>query len=1307
MRSLSDTVARQDDEQPRMPRTQRQEGGGLESLSMSHWTLSARLDGAELEFSLGDGRRLAWRSRLPASLLQQAARPSTAAGVFGAELAARLAGSAPRPLSILYEGEGVLDDTDWERLELGAASMAEHFALGRQLLSETEVDLAPAATLAETLAACVVHGGTARACPQAQRIALDTLEQERAREALAAAHVIVLDGVVLPDLLERANWPGQQRLLVLAGLESTRHLAAALDSGAAVLCLAQPGDLIGEPVVAMLRQLGNGHSVGEAVRWLHRRAAPRAFEARLYGDPEMRFVRSQPPMSRRQVTSLSFDLVGSTTLLAALGDEAYAETLADMHARCTDIVRRHRGQPDDPQGNDGVMGYFGHPEAVEDAAVRAVEAGLGIVRTVAEIGLSVRVGIATGLVVVKAGQPVGLSIHLAARLQQAAAPGTVLASESTRRLVAHAFDLQRVQERAPMKGIDAAEVYHVVLGPRRDIQEHRLERLAALTPLVGRQAELERLHACWRRARLARGGLAVVRAEAGMGKSRLVREFRHQLVQSGVKVLECRCRADASASPFLTLAEALRRWLDIGPRDEVALALQKLAAAVPRQARTGEPLALLAALLGLAPQPPQAASGNPRRRLLELLVGWFQAFARDEPCCLVVEDWHWVDPSMREFVEQLAQRPAGPGLLVVITVRSQASAPPFASGRHEHIELGGLAPEAARELVEHVCAHAPLPTRLVSQLAARGDGVPLFLEEAARMTLELGADGAGPELRALESVPASLQDLLTARLDGLGAARSVAQVAAVLGRQFSRALLAALLDAAGHGLDAAALDERLAVLVDSGLVRREDDARLAFRHALIRDAAYASLWARDRRTLHGQVVKLLQQSWPELAAQQPELLALHQTEAGLHAQALAQWELAARHAANRSAELEAISHLRRALAVLVHTEAGVERDRTALRLQLLLAARLLATEGYGADAVLQAYLEAQRLCDRIGDDATRFKVEMGLEAYRFMRADFAPALEHGRRAAAIAARSGDMKQRLHAHWGLACTLFHQGELRATMREMETALALYTPDMHPHFGIQDPGVMCMAYSSWGLWELGRPDSALACINRAVEIANTFDHRFSQAVALAYGVSIELLRGETEAALTRADTCLQVCEDASFPVWLAITRCMRGYLLCERGEFDTGLREMAAGYAQWLATGAMVSQPLYLALQVQGLMLAGQLDRAAERVEEGLAITRRYGERQLEAELMRLRGELALRQGDVAAGEGWLKQAFALALRRHRLGFALRSATSLARLWAADGRHERARRLLVPLVQRWQEGRLTRDLRAATALIGSLQ
>ena len=1276
------------------------EGSALEIFGLQDWTLSASRDGNAWEFRLGDGRRLSWRARRAADLLHQAQRPTTALHLLGEELAGRLAGAEPRVLNI--QCDEALDSVAWEVLAIGESTLAQHFVVSRQLISDAQAEPAPKAALADALAVTTVHGAMLRAGSHARRVALDALDHGPARDAVAAAHVLVLDGVDLAQVLARASLPRHEHLLVLQGLASAAHLAAVLDAGAAVLCLQQEADLLGEPVDVLLRLLASGARLGEAVRLLHRRAAPGHFAARLYGDPRMRFVRLKEPTSRRQVTSLSFDLVGSTALMARIGDEAYAEMLARLHARCTGVVRRHGGQPDDPQGNDGVMCYFGHPSAVEDAAVHAVEAGVELIRTVSELGVAVRIGIATGLVAIQAGQPVGMSIHLAARLQQVAAPGQVAVSETTRRLIAHAFRSEMLGVRPELKGIDDSESVHVVLGPRRDANAGRLDVLSSLTPMVGRHAEMTRLAQCWSRTREGACCVAVVRAEAGMGKSRLVREFRHQLVQAGANVLECRCRAEASASPYLTLAEALRRWLDIGADDSEAGAVAKLAGALPAASRETESFALLAALMGLAPQPSHASPVVMRQRLLALLLDWFGASMTDRPTCLIVEDWHWVDPSLRDFIELLVAGKGQPGLLVVITTRGGSAHPAVALQHSEEIELAGLPPEAARELVRMVCGDAALPAEIVRSLAARGDGVPLFLEEATRIALELGAERAGTEVGALEQVPASLQDLLMARLDGLGAAKPVAQVAAVLGREFSRALLAAALETGPFALDATTLEERLQLLVASGLVRAEGCGQFAFKHALIRDAAYGALWARDRHALHARVVLLLQERWPELVATRPELLAQHQTEAGMHAAALAQWERAASHAAARSAELEAISHLRRALAVLAQTEPGVERDRTGLRLQLLLAARLIATEGYGAEAVLQAYQEAQRLCDHIGDDTTRFKVEMGLEAYRFMRADFGPALDHGRRAADIAARSGDTKQRLHAHWGLACTLFHQGELRATMREMEAGLALYTPAMHRLFGVQDPGVMCLAYSAWGLWEQGRPDAALARIEHAVAIGRESGHKFSQAVALAYAVSIELLRGEAEAALTRADACISVCEEAGFPVWLAIARCMRGRLLCGQGAHEVGLREMRAGSALWLSTGSMVSQPLYQVLQAEGLMLAGQVDAAAQCVDAGLAITERYGERQLQAELLRLRGEVALQRGERAEAEGWLRCAYALAIRQHRLGFALRSATALARLWAADGRQPRARRLLVPLVARWREGRGTHDVRDALGL-----
>lgn len=1279
----------------------------MENLALPRWTLSASVDGPSLEFWLGDGRRLSLHASRPAKWLEWPDRRLAAEDLLGRALAAQLASSAPRPLSLLYAGDSAIDRIDWEHLDLAGAPLAARFHLGRELRSELDAPLAPASPGATPLAVVVVHGAVAGAQASGRRVAFESLDERDAGEAVAGAHVLVLDDVPLSAFVERADWPRRPCLMVLTQPVSTRRLGRVLDAGAAVLHLADPRDLGGPVLQALLQHLAHGMALGEAVCWLHRRAASEGLVARLYGDPLIRFVLPPAPGSRRQVTSLSVDIVGSTRMIEALGEEAYAARRREVQARCTRVVNRHGGQSDDWQGDDGGMCYFGHVTAAEDAAVHAVAAGLEIVQGVAEIGAEVRVGITTARVTVIAGLPHGLPVHHAARWREMAAPGTVLVSAVTGDLVAHAFELERVAQRPSLQDIESSETVFRVLRPSRDAWKHPLERLPVLAPLVGREVELERLRACWR-ATQSEGAnrLVVINGEAGMGKSRLVREFRQQLAEPDVRVLECRCREDAKTSPFLTLAEALRRWLDIGQDDDAEVALRKLADSVPRHVPRTESFALLGPLLGIT-KPANAGPANSRQRLMVLLVDWFLAFACDRPCCLIVEDWHWIDPSMREFVEQLAQRRGRSGLLVVVTARDGITAPQPPSAPHERIGLAKLPPEAACALVAHVSADKALPAGLVATLLERGDGIPLFIEETTRaVVLRLAADGALDDLEGRELVPPSLVALLTARLDNLAEARPVALVATVLGRQFSRAWLAALLDADGQAMEPAELDRRLAELVESGLVRAEHGGEFVFRHALLRDEAYELLLDSRREALHGHVVGLLQRRWPDVAASQPELLAQHQEHAGMHLQAVAQWELAAGQAASRSAQLEAVSHLRRALSSLKHLEQGVGRDRTRLRLLLRLAAGLMATEGYGADAAHDAYIKAQRLCIDVGDDTSRFKVEMGLEAYHFMRAEFALALEHDRRAAEIAARSGDIKQRLQAHWGLACSLFHQGELRATMREMETALSLYSPVLHPHFRFQDPALMCMAYSSWALWELGRPDAALARIKQAVGMASEFQHRYSQGVTMAYGVSIELLRGETQAALERAEACARLCEDSGFPVWLAITQCMRGYLLCELDRFDEGLPEMRRGHEKWLATGSMVSQPLYLMLQVEGLLRAGELDEAAGHVDRGLAIVQRYGERQLEAELTRLRGELALRRGRSEEGEAWLARAYVLALRRGRLGFALRSASALARHWAATGRRERALRLLKPLVGRWTEGRSTRDVRVAAALVEEL-
>lgn len=1283
----------------------------MDETGPSFWTLSLRLEGDVLACALGDGRRLAWHASVPAQQLSRARPGAPLAEVIGTDLAQLLHDSEPRPLGLVYPPISELDEIAWEGLRLGVMTLAQKFCLGRLFIRDHAAQgevIAP--TPGETLMTVCLHADTevpsGGRSPAVHQLSPAALAVPSGRALLAQAQIVLASAEGWPLLQAQPDTLVGARLWVLEGQPSLQQLARLQDAGRSILILPAraQGDASSEAL--LLRMLREGSRQGAVLRALHM-AGGVSSEARLYGDPEWRYARAGQEMARRQISSLSFDLVGSTELLRRLGDEAYAEALMSLHQGCADIARRCGGRPDEPQGDDGVMCYFGYPLALEQAAVRALEAGLQMLRLAEGLGLPLRVGVATGAVAIMAGQPVGLSIHLAARLQQVAAPGSLLVSEATRDLVQHAFILVPQQDLPVLKGLEGQTAYRVQKALRSSTELGNAHEAA--TSLIGREAELRALERCVHALQQGEDGLlALVSGEAGMGKSRLLREFRQRLHRDGFRVLELRCRLDASESPFLALAEALRRWLEIDPEGGGAQQMMSLRISLPTALQRDEPLGLIADLLGIR-APVEASQGSvPRGRVMAWLVQWMLSYTQGRPACLVVEDWHWVDPSTRDFVQHLLQYAQGLRLLIVLASRdSGIESARSLVGRCEHVRLRGLVPEAARELVAQTCAQAPLPAELVRQLAERGAGVPLFLEESARLALQLGRRGAAQAELALSEVPSSLQDVLNARLDALGRLKPLAQMAAVLGRSFSRDLLAALMAAAGYPTVGRELDQQLQALCLAGLLRYESESLLAFHHALIRDAAYDSLWTRDRQHLHAHVVDLLRQHWPEQVVQQPELLAQHLTEAGLLGPALDQWELAASRASARSAVKESVSHLRRALGVLRSMPSSQALDQRALRLQLQLAASLIAAEGYGADAVREAYEQAQTLCQRVGDVATRFKVEMGIEAYRFMRAEFRPALEHALKAAAIADSSGDPKQRLQAHWGMACTLFHQGRLRAAMRQMEDALVLYTPAMHAQFGIQDPGVMCMAYSSWGLWEFGRPDAALQRISEAMQLADEYGHRYSQAVATAYAVSVELLRGDTDDALRRAEHGEALCERYGFPVWLAIIQCMRGHLLCVRGSSDEGIRQMRAGLSLWLSTGARVSLPLYLSLQGEGLRIAGQLEAAAACVEEGLRVVEQGGERQLEAELHRLRGEIALERGDATAAELWLKRSYGLALRRGRLAFALRSATSLAGIWRAQGRTQRALRLLQPLQARWREGLETRDVRVAARLVASLQ
>ncbi len=1118
--------------------------------------------------------------------------------------------------------------------------------------------------------------------------------------------------------------------------QANRALAAsACRRGLSVLTCEAPraGDDCLEYLIAVYRQLALGTMLGESVRAaraeLHRRAgiaSVAALQAALYGDGNL-VVFAKDRHSRgednlRQVTIMSFDLVESTRLLAALGAEKYSEVLAEYHERCAQILAGCGGAPDDPQGDDGMVCYFGFPVAREDAASQALRAGFELIDAVHALGLSVRIGISTGQVVVRSGQPVGSAIHFAARLQSIAAPGTLVVGESTRRLVKDRYRFQPLETVPRLKGFDRPEPLYRAVGPAlADAASGADPAVAAprMTPFVGRGRELQALEEHWAAAQA--GALRLVRivGDAGIGKSRLVREFRGSLVGRGHEVFECRCAPDHVHSAFHPLIEALRSGLRLHDGDRGEAARAKLdpfvSATVPIE---GAP-ALLADLLSVpldARHPVLDHSAERRRQLtLNMLVGLWRRRLGGAAACLIVEDVHWIDPSTGEFLNRLAVEARALPLLVLVTTRPDGEVNWHPRAAVHETELRGLSPESSRMLVLGACGESRLPGEVVHLLAARADGVPLFIEESTKMAVELGAGLPDPKSAVALAVPTTILDLLTVRLDRLGGAKQIAQIGGTIGREFPLALLQAVLAHESSPFPARDLPAQLAALIRSGMLiggGSRDDARYAFKHALMRDAAYRSLLERDRIRLHRVIALVIGEQFRALAEGQPELLAFHFTEAGADAEAVRCWESAARQAASRSAHAEAISHVTSALAVLARLPRDTDRDRVELRLQLLLATRLIATEGYGAERVERVYARAVELAGALADEGARMKILLGLEGYHFMRADFAKAQAIAVEAGAMAERGAHAINGVQSKWAVANILMHQGAMETAVRQMDACRAEYDRLEHRPGAVQDPGVMCLCYSAWSLWQLGCPDQALERVLEVGARAERLKHKFSIGEAYGFRAAIQHFRGENEAALESAERAIAICEEGGFAVWLAHAQLMRGRVVAELGDAAAGIDEMRQAYDLWSATGAVVTTPFYLAMRAEGLALGARPDEGLALLERALAIVERCGERYYEAEIRRLHAQLIL-QSAAAAGldrsaeaESWLRGARDCAQSRKLRSLALRAAISLADLWRSQGRHREAIDVLEPAYRSIGEGAGTRDLVRARELLAVL-
>jgi class 3 adenylate cyclase/predicted ATPase len=1053
-------------------------------------------------------------------------------------------------------------------------------------------------------------------------------------------------------------------------------------------------------------------------------------------DTEKAFVdRGSQSAERRQLTVLFCDLVGSTQLSGQLDPEDLRAVVCAYQEAAAAVIRRYAGHIAQYLG-DGLLVYFGYPTAHEDDARRAVHAGLGIVEAIATLNarlmklfgveLAVRLGIHTGPVVVGVMGGGGRHEHLAlgetpniaARLEGLAPANAVVISGVTARLVRGTFASEEMGThtlRGVAEPMTISRVRGLLAMPSADE-----EFVAATVPvLVGREEEGGLLRRRWNQSQAGLGQVVFVSGEAGIGKSALVGGLRAHVRAEGLPRMAFRCSPYHAASALYPVISHLERLWQFAVDDAPATRLVKLEAGLRRSnLPLAEAVPLFAGLLAVPlPEDRYAPlTGTPqhqKQQTLDALVAWLAAQAERQPVLAVWEDLHWADPTTLEMLGLVIEQAPTVAMLHVLTSRPTFTSPWPARSHLTSLVLNRLERHQVETLIAQRVGGKALPTEVVQHIVTKTDGVPLYVEELTKMLVaspllrEEGQYVLTEPLRAV-AIPDTLQDALMARLDQLPAAKEVAQLAAVVGREFAYDLLQRI---APHDEDT--LQAGLGQLVAAELLYqrgRPPRARYVFKHALIQDAAYASLLKSTRQQIHQRTAQVLEAQFPEMVATQPELLARHLTEGGHPAQAVAYWQRAGERAVARSANLEAISHLKTALAVLQTLPETTVRIQQELILQVTLGPALMNTKGFAAPEAEHAYARARALCERAGDTPQRFSVLRGLWQFYNGRGPYQTARELGEQCLQLAQQGDDTARLLEAHHTLWTTHFLMGELPLARTHMEQGLALHDPEQSRALAVtygHDPGVCCRGGAAVALWLLGYPDQALRELHAAHALAREVAHPPTVAFArMLTGIAYQLRR-ETDAAHEQAEALIALATEQGFALFVAIGGILRGATRTALGQRGAQIGQIRRDLAAVRETGSVVWEPYFLGLLADVYAQDGQVEAGLATLDEALAAAQGTGQRMVEAELYRLRGSLLLQAGTPQAeAETWLQRAVDVALRQEAKSLELRAAMILSRLWRQQGKRQKAHDRLAEVYAWFTEGFDTADLQEAKALLDEL-
>ena len=1028
---------------------------------------------------------------------------------------------------------------------------------------------------------------------------------------------------------------------------------------------------------------------------------------------------------RRAVTVMFCDLVGSTAMSDLLDPEELLEVVTSYQLTCRDIVEKHHGHVAKYLG-DGVLVFFGYPMAHDDDVQRSVQAGLEIIQSMeslnARVGsdsavLKTRIGIHIGDVVAGMLEPgsgelvvVGSTPNIASRLQDLAEADSVVVSADVQRLVEGYFRWEELGE-FTLKGIGTPMRAYRPIEASAIRTPFELAIHQGLRPLVGRESELDTLRDLWRAAVAGEGHVVRLCGEGGIGKSRLLYALRKEGESADGVWLTGRCTPQTQNTSFYPVLEVVRSLLGIAGRDGRDERLHTLEESL-EGFDDPEAFRLLRAFLSLEPddaEPLQLSPELQRRRTMEAVVALLTHHARRAPLAITVEDLHWVDPSSLELLDMLAAAIDHERMLLLLSYRPTFHPTPSPAAGVVELSLDPLDAAEVRDLVTDVAGADGLKPEMVDLIIERADGVPLFVEELTKMVIEspefaaraAGGAGSGPDPI---TIPVTLDSSLRTRLDRLGDAKPVVQLASVLGREFDWKMV----ESCGL-VDPEQLAVSLDTLVGAELLRRTGsppEAHYTFHHALIQDAAYKSLLKRTRRDYHARIAEVaLSEEW-DVLVDQPEFVAHHFTEAALHQPAADQWLLAGKRAVDRSAYAEAIAHFDRGLAETAAMPDERERWQLELALVMGVGPAYNSSRGYGSSEAEQAYTRALELCERIGDAPELFWVLWGLGAFRQARGQYVESLEKGRQIESLAESRPELLA--EAMFGVGTSLFYLGDLVGGREALEKGADYFieqAEEQNVSPSGHHAGVMSLGYLAIALWHLGFPEQANVRMQQGIDLADAMGQPFARVQSLHWASFVAYLERDRAklAGLGAAEGA--IASEFGLPFGELGSMMTMSWLAATDG--DAGAVDMLRfGVDAYRGIGARVCLTYFLAMLADAYGAVGRPDDGLGAIDEALREMDETGERAWESELHRIRGDLvALTDPDQA--EQCLRLALAVAARQQARSLELRAAMSLADLLEGSDRRDEAVALVGTILEGFTEGHSTADLvRARRMLDGVL-